>query len=399
MHKGWERNVNHLFGKIDTERLVNDTLELVRIPNTAGNTIDVAALYERLLKQTGLTVKTYELIPSNPTLVAKYEGSPREGKTLIFNGHMDVIPLEHEGSPYVKDGKIFGRGTCDMKGALACILEVVRVLQASKAEINGNIVIVANSMHESPGGRGEDLTALVNGLELQADAAVVMEGATYDCTVAQMGSATFNITIEREGEPSHQLFTPEGTPHPVTVAADVIRALNEANEKLAKEWIADIGYASYFIGNVHSGSFYNQMPNRAVLEGVRRYAPDQSFEQVKEEMTDLLNEVARRHGVEIHLDMKKVRDGYTIKKDDNIVKALLQAVKQVRGIGLPLVGKKLVTDAGIFVNGLGIPTVCYGPDQRMAHGEVEYVEISELQYTVKVYLQLIHEYLGIEEAM
>ncbi len=384
-----------LFQQIYIERVVQDTLRLVKIPNTAGHTVDVAELYGRMLKEVGLEVQTYEWIPNNPTIVAEFKGNPSKGKTLIFNGHLDVIPLEHN-PPTVHAGKIFGRGTCDMKGALACILEALRIFKLSRAEVDGNVIIIANSMHESPGGRGEDLTALADELKLQADAAVVMEGATYDCTVAQLGSATFNITIEREGDPTHQLFTPKNTPHPVTVAADIIHVLNGANEELSKEWIDDIGYASYFIGKVHSGTFYNQWPNRAELEGVRRYAPDQSFEQVKQEMDSLLKDVAQQHGVEIRLDMKKVRDGYRIEKNDKVVQALLQAVKKVRGIDLPLVGKKLVTDAGIFVNDMGIQTVCYGPDQRTAHGEVEYVEIDELAQTVKVYLQLIHEYLGVK---
>ncbi|MBY7142832.1 M20/M25/M40 family metallo-hydrolase [Virgibacillus sp. NKC19-3] len=96
--------------------------------------------------------------------------------------------------------------------------------------------------------------------------------------------------------------------------------------------------------------------------------------------------------------MKKVRDGYRINKEDKAVKALQESVRQVRGIDLPLVGKKLVTDAGIFVKEMNIPTVCYGPDQSKAHGEVEYVKTSELENTIKVYLQFIHEYLGIKNS-
>ena len=147
-----------LFQQIHIERVVQDTLKLVKIPNTAGHTVDVAELYGRLLKEIGLEVKTYEWIPNNPTIVAEYRGNQSKGKTLVFNGHLDVIPLEHD-PPTIYDGKIFGRGTCDMKGALACILEAARVLQSSEAEVDGNVIIIANSMHESPGGRGEDLTA------------------------------------------------------------------------------------------------------------------------------------------------------------------------------------------------------------------------------------------------
>lgn len=388
--------MKNLFDQVDMERVVDNTLELVNIQDVAGDTVAIANLYEKLLKEAGFEIDKHEFIPNNPTLIGKYRGNTNpNGKTLVFNGHMDVITLDHT-PPTIEDGKIYGRGTCDMKGSLASILEVARVLELSKSSIDGEIIIIANSMHESPGGRGEDLISMTEKLDIKADAAVVMEGATYDCTVAQLGSATFNIKIERDGEPSHQLYTPTSTPHPVNVLADVVQALDDANNYLAKENIEDIGYGSYFIGNVQSGEFYNQMPKNSLIEGVRRYGPNESYEQVVKQMKDILNQVAKKHGVQISLEMKKVRDGYRINREDEAVKALQESVKQVRGIELPLVGKKLVTDAGIFVKEMDIQTVCYGPDQKKAHSRVESVEISELEQTVHVYLQFIHEYLGIK---
>jgi succinyl-diaminopimelate desuccinylase len=233
-------------------------------------------------------------------------------------------------------------------------------------------------------------------MKLHADAAVVMEGATYDCTVAQFGSATFEITIERDGEPSHQLYTPPGTPHPIIVASEVIRRLCDLNKRLETEYVEDIGYASYFIGSVNSGQFYNQHPNKAVLIGVRRYSPHTKFEAVENELRTELDQMAEQHKVRIHLDLKKVRDGYRIDKNDFAVTTLQDAVREVRKINLPLAGKRLVTDAGIIVNHLGIPTICYGPDQQTAHGDVEYVEISELELTVKVYLKFIMDFMSFD---
>lgn len=384
-----------LFNLVNLERVINETMNLVEVQNTAGNTVEIAKQYKGLLENSGFTVQVYEFIPNNPTLVARYQGNTNpKGKTIIFNGHMDVITLGHT-PPHVEGDKIYGRGTCDMKGSLASILEVARVLKQSNSKIDGEIIIIANSMHESPDGRGEDLTALTEQLNLDADAALVMEGATYDCTVAQLGSATFNITIDRKGQPSHQLFTSSGTPHPISVLAAVIQSLEKENETLKLKQIEDIGNASYFIGNVQSGNFYNQMPSKALLEGVRRYGPDESYDEVEDQMKQILNEVASKYGVSISLEMKKVRDGYRIDKEQDLVKALQKSVQQTRGIELPLVGKKLVTDAGIFVKGMNIPAICYGPDQSRAHGETEYVEINELKQTINVYLQFIHEYLGL----
>lgn len=378
--------------KVKAERIVRDTLELVGIPSATGDARRLVDRYEQMLREAGCAVERYEFYPNNPTLVATY-GGENGGKTILFNGHMDVIPLEHA-EPEVRDGRVYGRGTNDMKGSLACMIEVLRVLNETNARLPGRLLIVANSLHESPGGRGEDLIALTERVPLQADAVMVMEGGTTECTIAQLGSATFEITIERDGEPCHQLHAVEGTPHPISIAAEVVALLDRWNAELENDYIEDIGYASYFVGSIHSGQFYNQLPNRAVLVGVRRYNPLHRYERVESEFRGGLDELAARRGVRIELDLKKVRDGYRIDKDGPEVAALRRAVVAVRGIDFPPVGQKLVTDAGILANALGVPALCHGPDQLTAHGDVEYVEIRELELAAQVYLRFIEEFMG-----
>ncbi|MEF3303566.1 M20 family metallopeptidase [Paenibacillus sp. GYB003] len=388
--------MSDLHRSVKADRIVQDTLELVRIPSVTGDARNVADRYEQMLRDVGCSVERYEFYPNNPTLVATY-GGENEGKTILFNGHMDVIPLEHAEAE-VRDGRVYGRGTNDMKGSLACIVEVLRVLGERNVRLPGKLLVVASSLHESPGGRGEDLIALTERVPLQADAVVVMEGATTECTVAQLGSATFEITIERDGEPSHQLHTPPGTPHPITVAAEAVELLERWNKDLETDFIEDIGYASYFVGSIHSGQFYNQMPNKAVLVGVRRYNPLEKYDKVESVFRNGLAELAARRGVRIELDLKKVRDGYRIDKNSEAVAALRRAVTSVRGGEFPSVGKKLVTDAGILANALGVPALCHGPDQLTAHGDVEYVEIRELELAAQAYLRFIEEFMGIAAA-
>jgi len=384
--------------KVNVDRIVRDTLDLVNIKSETGDTRALAERYEEMLLEVGCKVTKYEWITNNPTIVAVFDpenepGDSHQGKTILFNGHMDVITLPHD-PPRVENGRLYGRGACDMKGSLASIIEVMRVLREIGSRLPFRLVVVANSLHEGPGGRGEDLIALLEQVEIRADAAMVMEGATFDCTVSQLGAATFEIGISRDGNPSHQLYTPEETPHPITVAAEIVRTLEEMNEGLKQRYIEDIGHASYFIGSLHSGQFYNQFPARAELAGIRRYANDDSYADVEAELRDMLERMADRHRVRIDANIKKVRDGYRIDKHDLAVAALTKAVRIVRNHDLPLVGKKVVTDAGIIANKLGIPALCHGPNQQSAHADVEYVEIGELELTVKVYLQFIKEYVG-----
>ncbi|MFD0714479.1 M20 family metallopeptidase [Paenibacillus sp. GCM10027626] len=397
--------MSDLVDYVHVSNAVRNTLDLVSISSVTGDTRQVAARYEQMLRDSGCTVTRYDLVPDNPTLIAVYESPAyaeaaassdelerKRAKTILLNGHMDVIPLPHEPAR-IENGRIYGRGTCDMKGSLACAIEVLRVLRTYGEDVPVRLMIVANSLHESPGGRGEDLIALTEQVQLQADAAIVLEGATRECTIAQLGSATFNITVRRAGETSHQLYTPEGTPHPIHAAADVIQALEQANKRLEEHYIDDIGFASYFIGSVHSGTFYNQFPVVSEIVGVRRYAPTEEFEAVKAEFEAILQPIAQRHGLSITLELEKVRDGYRVNKEDAAVKALVAAIHEVRGIDAPLVGKKLVTDAGILSRALGIPVLCHGPDAITAHGDVEYVEVQELELAIKTYLQFIEEYV------
>lgn len=382
-----------LLSRVQTERVVRDTFDLVSTPSITGNTMEVAAKIHHMLQEVGFEVKRYDFIPNNPTLLASL-GDESEGKTLLFSGHMDVIPVPNE-APQILENKVIGRGTCDMKGSFACLVEALRVMRETGTTPRGRILVVANSLHESPGGHGEDLYIMAEQLKQEKiDAAVVMESGAFDCTIATFGSANFVITITREGEPSHQLYTRPGTPHPISIAAEVVQELDKLNAQIGKEYVEDIGYESYFIGRITSGQFFNQLPKHAEIEGVRRYSPTSSFEHVQQEMNDLLTTIAQKYGVEIHLDLQKVRDGYRVEKNAPIVNSLVNSVRTVRQIEFPLVGRQLVTDAGIFANNVGVPTVCYGPDAQSAHSEREYVRIEELDLTTKVYLQLINDFVG-----
>lgn len=382
---------------IIVDNIVNDTVKLVQTKSVTGDTTKISAVYKSMLEEVGCTVKQHEFISDNPTLVARYGKAKQGEKKIIFNGHMDVVPLEHE-DVYIEKNRIYGRGSCDMKGSLAVILEVIRSINRSKEKLQGEIIIIANSLHESPHGRGEDLEALIEkDNNLTADSAIVMEGATYDCTIAQIGSATFNLKIEREGEPSHQLFTPKGTAHPVSIMADIIKELDKKNTELEKEYIEDIGFGSYFIGNVSSGKFYNQTPKTAIIEGVRRYSPQQNFKDVKTELYHIVDKISKINNVSIEVDIRKVRDGYRINQEAPILQTLTNAIEKERDIKPPWIGKKLVTDAGILANGLGIPVVCSGPDQQRAHAEVEFVEINELFLTAKIYKNIIENSINFGE--
>jgi acetylornithine deacetylase/succinyl-diaminopimelate desuccinylase-like protein len=372
---------------VDTDRLRDLTLELVEVESPTGDTAEVARLYARRLEELGMEVELLDdVFPATPIVIGRLRGG-EPGPTIVLNGHLDTVPIPHK-QPRLDGDTIVGRGSADMKGALACAAETAAVVAQRGVSFPGELVIVAVGLHESPLGRGEDLTWLLNEGGFTADYAVVGELGGPTLPVAHVGCATFEITVRREGMATHELQTPAGTPHPLLVAARVIEALRARNEELTAvehEWV---GPESYFLGEVHGGDFYNRHPVECRLVGTRRWAPGNTLERAESEFESLLEPIAAASGCAIDLDLRLSRGAYRIDPDDKLVVALREAYRDVTGQELPLAGVRLVADGAMF-HAAGIPTVYHGPMGTGAHGDVESIDVAELVRATNVYLALL----------
>jgi acetylornithine deacetylase/succinyl-diaminopimelate desuccinylase-like protein len=371
---------------VDADRLRDLTLELVEVESPTGDTTDVARLYARRLEGIGMKVELLdERFPATPIVVGRLRGGD-PGPTVVLNGHLDTIPISHD-PPLVAGETIYGRGSADMKGALACAAETARLL-AARGSFPGELVIVATGLHEAPSGRGEDLGHLLGETDFTADYAVVCELAGNSFVVAHMGQATVEITITRQGIPTHELQTPTGTPHPILAAGRVIQGIAARAEELAAaahEWV---GAETYFLGEVHGGDFYNRFPTTCRLVGTRRWPPGRTLAEVETEFRALLAPIAGETGCRIELDLQLVRDSYRIDPEHELALALRAAYRDVCGAALPLTGIKVVADGAIF-QAAGIPVVYHGPVGRGAHADVESIEVPELVRAAQVYLALL----------
>ena len=371
---------------VEADRLRDLTLELVQVESPTGDTAEVARLYARRLEEAGMEVELLdERFPATPIVIGRLRGG-EPGPTVVLNGHLDTVPIPHE-PPRLDGETIYGRGTADMKGALACAAEAARLV-AEQGSFPGELVIVATGLHESPLGRGQDLNWLLNESGFTADYAVVGELGGPSLPVAHVGCATFEVTIGREGMVTHELKTAAGTPNPNLVAARVIEAIRTRNEELAAvdhEWV---GPDTYFLGEVHGGDFYNRHPVECRLVGTRRWAPGNTVEQAEAEFRALLEPIAVDSGCAIDLDLQVSRGAYRIDPEDSLVIALREAYRDVTGQELPLTGVRLVADGAMF-HAAGIPTVYHGPMGTGAHGDVESIEVAELVRATRVYLALL----------
>jgi acetylornithine deacetylase/succinyl-diaminopimelate desuccinylase-like protein len=202
-----------------------------------------------------------------------------------------------------------------------------------------------------------------------------------------MGCATFEISVSREGTPTHELMTPAGTPHPLVGAAQVVGRLAEESRRLSAyehEWV---GAESFFVGELHGGDFYNRFATEARIVGTRRWAPGRRLGDVEREFRALLEPLGA--GCDVRLDLRLVRESYGIDPEHPLARALRAAYTDVTGAELPLVGAKLVADAAVWQAEAGIPTVYHGPQGTGAHADVESIEVAELVRATRVYLRLL----------
>jgi acetylornithine deacetylase/succinyl-diaminopimelate desuccinylase-like protein len=147
-----EDGQRQLVGNVDPERLTELARRLVDVPSPTGSELAVAECIRDACEAIGLDVAWQEVEAERPNVLATLKGSG-EGKTLMFNGHMDTSYSGEEehlrGRPgfqphaSVRDGHIWGLGIANMKGAIACYLEAVRALQDSGIKLLGDVMVAA----------------------------------------------------------------------------------------------------------------------------------------------------------------------------------------------------------------------------------------------------------------
>ncbi|MHB1191381.1 MAG: M20/M25/M40 family metallo-hydrolase, partial [Armatimonadota bacterium] len=117
--------LNQLYSRVDPLRLADRTLEFVEIASPTGNEKEFSRHYAEVLKSIGMAVEMTDEYHDSPNVIGTYAFTT--GRTLQFDGHSDTIDKPHE-KPCVKDGRVYGRGACDMKGSLAAMTEAARIL-------------------------------------------------------------------------------------------------------------------------------------------------------------------------------------------------------------------------------------------------------------------------------
>ena len=403
------------------EEIVSFIQTSVQSPSLANNEGPVQELVQNKFDSLGLITRRIPVIfdaikdhpafcddgfsPNTRVNVIGQWNNDGGGKSLILNGHVDVVPtgpeeLWHE-SPWsgaIKNGKIYGRGSTDMKGGLSAAIFAVQILQKIGFKPNGN-VMVQSVVGEESGGCGT-LTNIVK--EYSADAAVILEPTSLKISPIQSGALTFRLTIP--GRATHAAMRWDGVS-----AIEKFNLIHQSILEFEKErhQSFDIKYyeskdrvAPINIGTIKGGEWHSTVPETVVAEGRLGVFPGESAQDARDTFETHLKTISETDDwLKENLPIVEWFEGQfeSGKTDINhpLIQSLSDCYHQTTGDAPIIEGVTYGSDLRLFTNHAHIPAVLFGPgDVRLAHAANEYVEIDEVITTVKIIANMIVAWCG-----
>lgn len=415
-------------GLTDAERQAADAVEadwliealhtLVSIPSVGGAEDDAQAAVATLMRTLDLDVDQWSIdvadLATHPDYSAEIERktavglvgrSGGAGRQLMFNGHIDVVPVGDASrwsfDPWAatpSGDMIYGRGTCDMKGGLASALAAVAAVHTAGIELDGS-VSVASVVGEEDGGLGT-LATLLRGHT--ADGAVIVEPTNLRMLPVQAGSLGFRLTVR--GAPAHGALRTEGV-SAITKAQPILTALAEL-EARRNQTVADQLFAEFevpfalSVGTLRAGEWPSTVPDTLVAEGRYGMAPGESAAGAQAEFEEAIAAAAASdpwltdHPPEVTWWGGRFLPAVT-SVDADIVAALGSAHRDIVGATADIAGAPYGSDLRHLVNTGRIPSVLYGPgDPRIAHRADECVPVSDLIVAARTLAVLIVRWCG-----
>ena len=408
---------------VDTVKIpsINPTYPGQVYEETLGGETRVAQFLKPVMESIGLKTDIWEQEKGRSNLVGVCKGIGG-GNSLIFNGHTDVVPpdpLEEwtEAEPWsgkITDGKIWGRGSCDMKGGNAAAIIALKAVLNAGYRPKGDVIIedvVGEEMMNTEAGTGATVER-----GYKADGAIVVEpsGPPYRLGIIPASPGVFYMIVTIKGKAVHasmrdELIRPGGLGSKVGVSSiDKAMIIYEGLKRLEEEWgqtkshpmFTRPGHFTLHPGVITggpSGAFVISDESR--IEYAIWHTPQDAEDQVKEEVEAQIHRFAQTDPW-LQENPPKIEwllwwPPYDVPADAPICKSVASSYEEALGHAPKYYGFAAVDDAA-FLNRAGIPAITIGPGSlTVAHAPNEYVEIAELMDSARIYALSIVNWCGI----
>jgi acetylornithine deacetylase/succinyl-diaminopimelate desuccinylase len=376
---------------VDVEELVALTRALVAVDtrNPPGNERAIAGVCRDAFAPYRATFREVEPAGGRLSLLVTvpHPGGEAPRPTLIVNGHLDVVPVEAGDwthapfDPVIEDGRLYGRGSADMKGGIAAAICALGVLARGGRAPACNVTFHLVADEERGGVLGSRVLA-EQGL-IRGDACLVPEPTSFAVCVAERGLLVADVTIR--GRPAHGSSPRDGI-SAVEHAASVVLAIHAADFGDPPHPL--LGTPTANVGEVHGGSGHNTVAESCRLVVDRRLLPGTTEQDAVAGLRRRI-EAAGVRDLDYELDVRVYGEASELDGGHPFVRQVQRAVETATGVEPGVIGMSFTTDARFVRNQAGIPAVVCGPgDIAQAHATDEWVAIDRLVDAAAAYAEL-----------
>lgn len=338
--------------------------------------LDLIHYVKGLFEQNAIQVElNFNVEKSKANLFASI--GPKDQAGILLSGHSDVVPVEGQqwDSPAFeaveKNGNLYGRGTADMKGFLACA--VMGMLKASQYELKRPLQFCMSYDEEVGciGVRGilEQLAAQITSPLI----CVIGEPTMMQLALAHKGKTVFRAKCC--GEEGHSALAPKFV-NAIHVATKLVESVQAVQLKLRQEGAQDVGYdipySTVHVGKIAGGTALNIVPNSCVIDYEIRHLAQDNSQSIQEKILENIQQEFQRH-----IDVEEMNQ-YPGLKTSSTVEAV-QFIQRLLPTDTTIGNISFGTEGGLFQGALHCPVVVCGPgDIAVAHKPNEYVALDQL---------------------
>jgi acetylornithine deacetylase/succinyl-diaminopimelate desuccinylase-like protein len=419
---------------------------LVRIPSVnpkfpagnagfdiAGGEAKVQALLAGELESLGLATRQFDALPGRPNLLAKTEDGGDPARSLILCGHVDVVPIGDLSSwsypPFcgdIRDGRLLGRGSQDMKAGLAACVGAIRAIRKAGVRLDGQLAL-HSVVDEEAGGAGAK--AMVAAGELAA-AAIVAEPANGSVHVSQGGLEWLRVTIRgRQGHSAYRYSGYWPQPHeartgvePVSAADIATRFLSALRDyeavvartkshPLMPPGVNHFGVGAMWIGAGLGPDGLPQImtnpgitPDVAVIDIDMKFLPQETADAARAEFEAFVAAFSatdpwlRAHPIRVQWDLYGLHfPPLNTPADHPLVGAIREARAWLGRPDTPVLGSIGVTDAAHYA-AAGVEALRYGPFGANQHGADEWADVASIRETTRALAAAVLDWCGVRPA-
>lgn len=357
------------------------------VPGAPGEH-QVAVFLAQLLETWGFSVELQQVVPSRFNVIARGGHAGAGSRSLMLNGHLDVVGVDgmtHPPfSPQTIDGNLYGRGSADMKGGIASMCIAAR--DAIQLGIDGEIIIalVIDEEYESLGTRA----LIASGV--RADAAIITEPTRLALCPAHRGFVWVRLDVHgRAAHGSRYDLGVDAITHAALIIAELdrvqLRTLYQRTHPL-------LGRGSLHVSTISGGTGLSTYPDLCRVDIERRTLPGESARTFLDELAAATAMVRNTHpDLNVDVSLTTSQSASDVSRDAPIMVEMLEVLECER---LPsrVEGLSAWTDAALL-NEAGIPAICFGPgDIALAHSATEYVPLLEIDAATRVLTRFVHSW-------